>query len=285
MFNKDEQPGFSFRVPGGNEEIRFAISFPYLEKNLRQLLADLPLITCGELCRSRGGRSVELLRLGNPVARRKLYLSARHHACESTASWVLEGLLREICADHELGEWFRREVDVMVVPFVDKDGVEDGDQGKYRGPYDHNRDYDDDRGIYPEVAAIKKVVPPWSAQGSTIATDFHCPMIKTKIAHMVNVGDEKNLLMMRRFVQLLSSLHPGPGAFLESDHGEWKAGNIYANGVQSTRWLCSLPNMLLSGTIEIPYSQMNDAAGTPTVFMGLGKSMAKTYRELWLEQT
>ena len=44
-------------------------------------------------------------------------------------------------ADNEDGYWFRRNVEVLAIPFMDKDGVEEGDQGKNRKPRDHNRDY------------------------------------------------------------------------------------------------------------------------------------------------
>ena len=283
VLNPDGVPGFRVTVPGGAQEIRFAISFPYLQEHLRRMLAELPAITVGELCHSRHGRSVELLRAGNPQARRKLYLTARHHACESNGNWVMEGVLREICADHDTGQWFRREVDVLAVPFADKDGVEEGDQGKDRTPHDHNRDYGDDRVIYPEVAAIKKLVPEWAAGATVIATDFHCPGIRERKAYMVKVGDDRNLTALRRFVQIVAALHPGPGAFCEADHGAWTQGNIYNNGIQSTRWLCTLPSMLMCGTLETPYCQIHDAAVTPENLITLGRSFAKAYRALWLE--
>ena len=44
----------------------------------------------------------------------------------------------------------------VCVPFVDYDGVVDGDQGKYRLPRDHECDYGRDvPPIYPETAAIR----------------------------------------------------------------------------------------------------------------------------------
>ncbi|MDD4097141.1 MAG: hypothetical protein PHC30_00075 [Lentisphaeria bacterium] len=284
VLNPDGVPGFRIAVPGGAREIRFAISYPYLQQHLERLLADIPAIRPGELCRSRHGRCVELLRAGNPGARRKLYLTARHHACESNGNWVMEGVLREIHADNETGRWFRREVDVLAVPFVDKDGVEEGDQGKDRTPHDHNRDYGDDRGIYPEVVAIKKLVPEWAAGGSTIAMDFHCPGIRERKAYLVKVGDEKNLANLRRLVQIVADLHPGPGAFREADHGVWTQGNVYQNGIQSTRWLCSLPSILACGTLETSYCQINDAAVTLDGLLALGRSFARAYQALWLEQ-
>jgi murein tripeptide amidase MpaA len=47
--------------------------------------------------------------------------------------------------------------DFFIVPPVDKDGVEDGDQGKNRKPYDHNRDYL--QRIHREIQAITAQVP------------------------------------------------------------------------------------------------------------------------------
>ena len=63
--------------------------------------------------------------------------SCRHHCCESVAEYVLEGCLKEIEENADLCKKFT----FYVLPFVDLDGVEDGDQGKNRAPHDHNRDY------------------------------------------------------------------------------------------------------------------------------------------------
>ena len=46
-----------------------------------------------------------------------------------------------------------RDYRYIVVPFVDYDGVIDGEQGKFRFPHDHNRDYMDNP-IYPETRAV-----------------------------------------------------------------------------------------------------------------------------------
>lgn len=63
-------------------------------------------------------------------------MTARHHACESTGNYVLEGVLEELIKS------LPNNLSVMCVPFVDYDGVVNGDQGKNRFQHDHNRDYD-----------------------------------------------------------------------------------------------------------------------------------------------
>ena len=118
-----------------------------------------------EFCKSRKGRSVPCLHIGE--GDRTLLLTARHHACESTGSYVLEGVLEELIASP------LPNTRILCVPFVDYDGVIDGDQGKARAPHDHNRDYAEN--IYPEVAAICRHI---NTYGCNLAFDFHSPWHK-----------------------------------------------------------------------------------------------------------
>lgn len=62
----------------------------------------------------------------------------------------------------------------VVVPFVDFDGVVDGDQGKGRLPRDHNRDYID-APLHAETAAIMRLV---RGLDVLFGCDFHSPWHK-----------------------------------------------------------------------------------------------------------
>jgi hypothetical protein len=75
--------------------------------------------------------------------------------------WVREQVWPEIP-----GRWLRDRVEFLIVPFVDKDGVEEGDQGKNRHPHDHNRDYATPC-LYPEVQALRERAAGWSGGPST----------------------------------------------------------------------------------------------------------------------
>ena len=111
------------------------------------------------------GRSVPYVTFGS--GSRHILLTARHHACEATGNYVLEGVLSELLA-HPLPD-----TTVFCVPFVDYDGVIDGDQGKSRAPYDHNRDYGADApSRYPECAAIRSYA---EENGCVYGFDFHSP--------------------------------------------------------------------------------------------------------------
>ena len=91
-----------------------------------------------------------------------------------------------------------KRVEFFVVPFVDKDGVEDGDQGKNRRPHDHNRDYggraDGDHSIYASTRALRERIPAWSGGKLRVALDLHCPWIRgehNEVIYFVG-GYEKN---------------------------------------------------------------------------------------------
>ena len=156
--NRVDGSTFHYDFTRTNERVRFAVTIPYVQTDLDAFLAKNASnrrLHKNVLTKSRGGREVELLRIGAHGERTKSVLvTARHHAAETIASYVLEGFLQEAMSDSPEGDEFRKRYVLYAVPFVDKDGVEEGDQGKNRKPHDHNRDYGE-KSIYPEVQAIK----------------------------------------------------------------------------------------------------------------------------------
>ncbi|MHC4557331.1 MAG: M14 family zinc carboxypeptidase, partial [Planctomycetota bacterium] len=174
-----QDSSFTYRFDQQRQEVHFCFSIPYLEATLQEFLgkyADNPHFAIHELCRTCKSRSVERLHAGKIDANPKyrVLLTARHHACEMIASYTLEGLLETVLSDTDLGRWFQNNVELLAIPFVDKDGVEAGDQGKNRKPHDHNRDYAR-KSIYPSVQAIRHFVPEWSQGKLRAAIDLHCP--------------------------------------------------------------------------------------------------------------
>ena len=93
------------------------------------------------MTKTRSGREVDLLQINHPAeGLAPMLLTARNHACETMASYVLEGFVQEALSDSWAGSEFRKRYVLYCVPLIDKDGVEAGDQGKGRRPHDHNRD-------------------------------------------------------------------------------------------------------------------------------------------------
>ena len=179
----DDVDGESFTYKFGENEnkVYFAHSMLYHPNRFFELAEELSLQVT-ELCKSRKGRSVPSVVLGNGC--KSIILTARHHACESTGSYVLEGVLREL-AKNPIDD-----TKVFCVPFVDLDGVIDGDQGKARKPHDHNRDYEENVSVYPETAAIKKYACEY---GCNYGFDFHSPWHKS--------GENDNVFIVRNSIE------------------------------------------------------------------------------------
>ena len=136
-------------------------------------------LTVTEFCKSRKGNSVPCIKLGEGES--SIILTARHHACESVGGYVLEGLVEELVKNPI------ENTRVLCVPFMDYDGVVDGDQGKNRYPHDYNRDYIDEP-IYPEIRALIAYADEY---GANLCFDFHSP------SHQGKAHD--HIYMMRCF--------------------------------------------------------------------------------------
>jgi len=172
-----EENLFFYNFSKAEQQVRFAVTIPYVQSDLDAFLkknANNPHLKSTVLTKSRNGRNVTLLQIGKPGPQVKpMIVTGRHHAAETIASYVLEGFLQEAMSESDFGKEFRQKHVLYAVPLVDRDGVEEGDQGKNRRPHDHNRDYGEES-IYPEVQAIKKLD---SQHDFRFALDFHCPTL------------------------------------------------------------------------------------------------------------
>ena len=283
----DSCDGQSFRctLPEDAEEVRFCFAVPYLEANLRAFLARHagdPHLAVETLCTTAKGRAAEKLRVGrlDGAAPHRVLITCRHHCCEMMASYALEGLIEAALGDG----WLRDNVEFLLVPFVDKDGVEDGDQGKNRRPRDHNRDYDG-ASLYPTVRAICETVPAWSEGRLRIALDLHCPHISGETNEAIYfVGSPYEAIWREttRFAGVLESVRQGPLPYHTTDNlpfGQgWNAGQSYGDGKSFGRWASELPDIGFASTIEIPYANASGAAVTLDSARAFGRDLATAVR-------
>jgi len=243
---------------------RFAVSIPYLQSHWDRFLkrnAANRHLTTTRLTKSRKGRRVELLQVGKPgPGVQAVLVTGRHHACETMASYVLEGFLQAAISDMPAGKSFRKRYVLYAVPFVDKDGVEDGDQGKNRKPYDHNRDYGE-KSLYPEIRAIKKLA---DAKHIRFALDFHCPTLAIE-SHQVFyfVGAKNhprnNFSNVERLAKLIKKQLPrkspyGPLVWLKPVDKPVPMNSHYFGFRKST---------IMAATLEVPFAppgKLTDAA-------------------------
>jgi hypothetical protein len=289
---KEAVKGSSFRYsfPAEAQEVRFCFAIPYFEANLRAFLkpyADHPSLKLLPLSRTRKGREAERLAVGKlgGQADHRVLITCRHHCCESMASYSAEGLIEAALADADDGRWFREHVEMMIIPFVDKDGVEDGDQGKNRKPHDHNRDYAGES-LYPEVKAIREIVPAWSGGKLRIALDLHCPHIRGPHNEVIyQVGAESPAMWEQQcaFGKILESVRTGPLPYHASDNlpfGKgWNTEKNYGSGKSYGRWAGGLPGMRLASSIEIPYANAAGAVVTAESARAFGRDLAKAIRQ------
>lgn len=162
--NKCEGEGFTYTFGENEDKVYFAHSMLYHPERFLEF-ASRHHLPVKELCKSQAGHSVPCVTFGEGDT--QILLTCRHHACESSGNFVLEGVLEELLA-HPIPD-----TTVFCVPFVDYDGVVNGDQGKGRAPHDHNRDYDPAvPPIYPTTAAIQAYA---EERGCHWGFDFHSP--------------------------------------------------------------------------------------------------------------
>lgn len=277
---------FRFHLPSGAQEARFCMTIPYLEANLRQFLAryrDSPGLRADVLCKTKKGREVELLHLGrlDGQCRFRVLLAARHHACETMASYGLEGILESVLADTDEGRWFRQQVEFLVVPFMDKDGVEEGDQGKGRQPRDHNEDYAGESS-HASVRALRDLVPRWSQGRLRLALDMHCPSIRGGwheqiyfVCRRENAWPE-----VQHFSAILKAVQTGPLRFnlnATDSNAKWRTSPD-SDSAKFAGWAGRLPGVRLATTIEIPYANAGGGEVTAETARALGRDVARAVR-------
>ncbi|MFW6438264.1 MAG: M14 family zinc carboxypeptidase [Armatimonadota bacterium] len=138
----DGRRSLRFSHEGGADTVAAAFCFPYAPQDLDATLADLGDSWERDLIGvTHESRPLERLRLtgGHSGERPGVYFMARQHSGETPGSWVLDGILRFLSSDEDDATELRERLDVWACPFVDLDGVVNGDYGKDALPWDYNR--------------------------------------------------------------------------------------------------------------------------------------------------
>ncbi len=285
---------FRYAVPAGVEDVRFSFGMPYVEANLNRFLDRFPgnpNLDRGVLCVTGKGRKAEWIRFGrlDGKAPQKVYLTARHHCCEMMASYALEGLMETVLTGAGPGAWLRENVEFLAIPFVDKDGVEQGDQGKNRAPRDHNRDYSE-AAIHETTRAIREKVPLWAGVRLRFALDMHCPWIRgdrNEAIYFVGGQNTANWERAQDFCRILQRVQAGPLVYDLKDNlpfgQDWNTAANQTGGKTCSSWTSELPGVRVGTSLELSYANANGKevnAGTARLF---GRDVAAALRE-WMAQ-
>ena len=289
---------FDWTFVDGDDEVWFSQAIPYDASDWRAFLdrhaADRGrLFEEGVLCRSRKGRDVEYARFGrlDGKARYRIFAASRHHCEEISATYVLEGMLEQVFADTDLGRWLRENVEIRVVPFADKDGTVDGDQGKYRSPHDHARDYNEDRPVlYPEVRAIMKMLREWNP---TVVNDYHSPWLRgnwfrkddsNEYVYQVGLADPACWARQQAFGKAVERMQTSGVGYRQTDDFAsgrgWNKTTNYSQGKTLAQWAMGVfTNAALVSCWEIPFANSRYRTLYPKDWRAFGRDVAAGYRE------
>jgi hypothetical protein len=153
---------------------------PYRLSDLDRLLASIrqhPLIEITPIGQTVEGRELEIIRLGHPQAKYRVFLRARAHPWESGGNWIVEGLIHRLLQDDDLARKYLDRYCVYILPMANKDGVARGRtrfnlQGK-----DLNRNWD--KPADPRLCPENYVLEQWlegmirAGQAPQLALELH----------------------------------------------------------------------------------------------------------------
>lgn len=293
---KREKNSSSFKasIPAGAKDARFAFCLPYMPSDFDVFAKSAPGLKKIPLCKTRKGRENFAYALGNPGGKIKIFLTSRHHACEATGTFAMQGILEEFLREGGAASKLLKGAEIVAVPFMDLDGVLDGDQGKGRKPHDHNRDYLSNPPIYPSVAAFQKLYNAKAAEAETVvALDLHSPFIfrggesdTNNRTYFVEWAEEENLGGLRKFSKILeaATLKSGNGAITHLSEWDVKFNTLWNRpsnnmGATFTAWTAKHPKSEFASSIEIPYSENEGGEISAENMRGLGANIAKSLAE------
>lgn len=260
---------FTYTFGADEKQVYFAHNMVYNPARFDRLCAANGLRT-EVFCKSEKGRDLPGVRFGS--GNKWILLTARHHACESTGSYVLEGAMESLSAC--LPEGYA----VLAVPFVDYDGVLDGDQGKNRRPHDHNRDYTDE----PIYESVRKLIAFEKEHDLKYTFDFHSPW------HM---GEQNDYVFFSRSTEAMEPCTDRFGEIMKAATagneleytGEWDVGpNEMWNdetSPNSKNYFSKQPSVALSVTTETPYFGVNGGKISVDAMLELGRAFGRSIAE------
>lgn len=256
-------------------DVRISSGMPYQNVQWQRFAASLaghPHFSVHTLCATPTQAKVAYALMGcpGPAPAHRVVITCRHHACEMMASYVLEGVIQWVAEDADPeARWLREQVQFFIVPLVDHDGVEAGDQGKNRRPRDHGRDYEG-ASLYSATDAIRSLLPSWSAGRLRAVFDLHDPWIAgphNEVIYLVGAEPAQVAQEQQRFSRLLESVRAGPLPYHHRDFlpfGEaWNTSRSYAGGKSFSAWSAEWLEAELATAVEIPYANASGVEVNP----------------------
>lgn len=262
-----------------DDTVHASATIPYGPRELSAFRSRLrDALQWGVLTISEGGREVPVVKVHLPNARRVILLTCRSHACEAMASFVLEGAIGQFVALRREGDLLTRSSELVTVPMMDVDGAHDGDQGKARVPWDHNRDYGP-TSRYRAVSALRAMMA--REHRAIYALDMHTPGLRGDIEERPYVVASADTGDTEAATELLARLNAtdtsqvrGTARLLHFDQ-EWNSSSSPGQRCCAA-WLRSLPATRLATTIEYPNAVDRGLPISPTDARGFGAILMRS---------
>jgi len=161
-----------------SDELYLASLEPYrisdLEKLLKEIKGD-PLIHIERIGKTSEGRSLEIIRVGDPHAPHSVFLRARAHGFETAGNWIVQGLIKSLL--HDKSGSYLRKYCLYILPMANKDAVALGRTRFNAQGMDLNRNWDTmaDPTLCPENYAMENWFKKMIAEGKKpdLAIDLH----------------------------------------------------------------------------------------------------------------
>jgi hypothetical protein len=266
----DGHSRFTYEFGPEDDRVYFAHNMIYSTQRFHHFTEDYN-IPVRSLARTKKNRSVDMVEMGEGDS--CIVLTSRHHCCESTGTYVMEGMLKEFSREPIEG------LQIIAVPFMDIDGVIDGDQGKNRHPHDHNRDYLENP-IYESTAALMELTKDKNVK---YLIDLHSPWHfggRNDTCFIVySVEDMKT--KYERFGEILHQLTEKDSDsmqyYREDDidlNVEWNTGGTPT----CSRYFATRPETVMSFTFETAYFGTLDNQVSQKRLVRLGENLAKAIK-------
>ncbi len=262
---------FTYEFGADEDDVYFCHSLPYSTERFARF-AEQSGLQIETFCLSEQGRTVPMVTLGGGSD--VWLLTSRHHCCESTGTYVLEGILAE------LNERPQEGVKVIAVPFMDMDGAVNGDQGKNRIPHDHNRDYIH-QPIYQTVRSIRELA---ERENIVCMFDLHAPYHRSD-TYAFEVRKNRSMRpAQERFGQLLAEECAANKAAFQYAFGRdmdvgvsWNKDDVMS--AASTGFFAHREGMRLCLSMETPYFGPADNIVTQEGLVEYGRCMARALKK------
>ncbi|WP_395717228.1 M14-type cytosolic carboxypeptidase [Prosthecobacter sp.] len=277
----------SYQIKPTTESLRVAWGPPFVpadaEKLLTEIASKLPESKRFELSKTRDGRVVPGIRIGDDNAPHQVWVGSRHHAWEAGGSQVGRGFIRWYASDE--AKALRAKTCLHYIPIMDVDNAAIGAGGKEAVPRDHNRDWAAEP-IYPEVAAAQRMIRDiHTKRGLDVFIDLHNPGADDPIFFFGPFAFERMTGIQQRNYQrwidiaaasITEPLKVQPkyrfATYVKTDEerGRMSSGWVRANAGDFT----------ISVTLETGWnSPLMSVAGYGKVGAGLGRALAAYLQE------